>query len=76
VLADIIDHGDVVTGERRAGAYAAIYYLVVKVGLALGVGLAFGLLQLIHFDPGNTHHSLWDAWIIGFWDSACRACCM
>jgi GPH family glycoside/pentoside/hexuronide:cation symporter len=69
VLADIVDRGEVATGERRAGAYAAIYYLVVKVGLALGVGIAFGLLALIHFDPSAAHHSLADAQnirIVGF----------
>jgi len=57
VLADIVDHGEVATGQRRAGAYAAIYYLVAKVGLALGVGIGFGLLDLVHYDPATPTHS-------------------
>jgi GPH family glycoside/pentoside/hexuronide:cation symporter len=60
VLADVVDHGDVASGERRAGAYAAIYYLVVKLGLALGVGLAFGLMQLVHYDPTSAVHGVAD----------------
>jgi GPH family glycoside/pentoside/hexuronide:cation symporter len=60
VLADIVDHGEVAMGERRSGAYTAIYYLVVKIGLALGVGVSFGLLQLVHFDPGAAHHDATD----------------
>ncbi len=57
VLADIVDHGEAANGERRSGAYAAIYYLVTKIGLALGVGLAFGLLDLVHYDPAAGSHS-------------------
>lgn len=64
MLADIVDRGEANTGERRSGGYAAIYYLVIKVGLALGVGLAFGLLQLIHFDPSAATHSTSETWII------------
>ena len=60
VLADIVDQGEAETGERRSGAYAAIYYLVVKIGLAVGVGLSFGLLQLVHFDPAAIQHSVSD----------------
>jgi len=56
VLADVVDNGEALTGERRAGAYAACYYLVVKIGLALGVGLSFGLLQWVHFDPARPVH--------------------
>jgi Na+/melibiose symporter-like transporter len=69
VLADIVDHGEVATGERRSGAYAALYYLVVKVGLALGVGIAFGLLALVDYDPAAAHHSATDAYnirLLGF----------
>jgi len=60
VLADIVDHGEVALGERRAGAYTAIYYLVVKIGLALGVGVSFALLQIVRFDPAATNHDAAD----------------
>jgi GPH family glycoside/pentoside/hexuronide:cation symporter len=57
VLADIVDHAEVAVGERRAGAYAALYYLVGKVGLALGVGVAFGLLEVMDYDPTALAHT-------------------
>lgn len=56
ILADIIDHGEVNEGERRSGAYVAIYNLAMKIGLALGVGLSFGLLDLANYDPGATQY--------------------
>lgn len=61
ILADVIDHGEVMTGERRSGAYVAIYNLVFKIGLALGVGLAFGLVALVDYDPAALHYSADDA---------------
>jgi Na+/melibiose symporter-like transporter len=61
ILADVIDHGDVAAGERRSGAYVAIYNLAMKVGMALGVGLAFGLLAMLHYDPSAAHYSTGDA---------------
>ena len=61
ILADIIDHGEVTTGERHSGAYVAVDNLVYKIGMAIGVGISFGLLALIHFDPGAHVHSEADA---------------
>lgn len=61
ILADIIDQGEVNEGERRSGAYVAIFNLALKVGLALGVGISFGLLELLHYDPGAARHSVADA---------------
>ena len=57
VLADIIDNGEVITGERASGVYVAADNLVYKVGMALGVGLSFGLLDMLHYEPSLTHHS-------------------
>jgi glycoside/pentoside/hexuronide:cation symporter, GPH family len=57
ILADIIDNGEVKTGERRSGAYVAIDNLVYKLGMALGVGLSFGLLELVNYDPSAASHS-------------------
>jgi glycoside/pentoside/hexuronide:cation symporter, GPH family len=66
ILADIIDLDEVTTAERRSGVYVAVDNLVYKLGLALGVGLAFGLLALVHFNPGAHEHSLADARNIRF----------
>lgn len=60
ILADIIDHGEVTSGERRSGGYAAIYNLARKLGLALGVGLGFGLLAWVHYEPGAAQHTAQD----------------
>lgn len=57
ILADIVDHGELLTGERRAGAYVALDNLVYKLGMALGVGFSFGLLGVVHFDPASTVHT-------------------
>lgn len=57
IVADIVDHGDLTSGKRRAGAYVAAYSLTAKLGLALGVGLAFSLLALVNFVPSAAHHS-------------------
>lgn len=56
MLADIIDRGEAAEGERRSGAYVAVYNLAWKVGLALGVGVSFGLLALAGYDPAAADH--------------------
>jgi Na+/melibiose symporter-like transporter len=61
ILADIIDHSEVSTGERRSGGYMAIYNLIKKIGMALGVGVAFGALGLIGFEASAEQHSATDA---------------
>lgn len=60
ILADIIDHGEVITGERYPGAYVALDNLVYKVGMALGVGISFGMLALLQYDPSSLHPSATD----------------
>jgi glycoside/pentoside/hexuronide:cation symporter, GPH family len=57
MLADVIDHGEVQSGARRPGAYVAIFNLIFKIGLALGVGLSFGLLDWVDYDPSAAVHS-------------------
>jgi Na+/melibiose symporter-like transporter len=61
MLADIIDHGELATSERRSGSYVAVYNLAMKIGLALGVGLSFGLLDIVGYDPSATEYSPADA---------------
>lgn len=64
MLADIIDGSERNHGERNSGAYVAVFNLAVKLGLALGVGVAFGLLELVHYDPAAATHTAADAWHI------------
>jgi glycoside/pentoside/hexuronide:cation symporter, GPH family len=61
IVADIIDHGEAVSGERRSGAYVAVFNLMFKLGMALGVGVAFGLLALIEYRPDAATHTAADA---------------
>ena len=61
IVADIIDHGDLLSGERRSGTYVAMDNLLYKLGTALGVGVSFGLLEWIGFDPSSVHHTALDA---------------
>jgi Na+/melibiose symporter-like transporter len=56
-----VEEGEAVGGQRRSGAYVAIYNLAMKIGLALGVGLAFGLLGVMGYDPAATSHVANDA---------------
>lgn len=60
MLADIIDRGEAATDEKRSGAYVALYNLASKIGLALGVGVSFVLLQLFNYEPSATHHGASD----------------
>ena len=64
ILADIVDYDTAVSGEERAGIYMAALSLVMKLGLALGVGIAFGFLDIVGFDAAATTHTAQDAWVI------------
>ena len=69
MLADIIDYDQAATGEKRSGTYMAAYNLALKIGLAVGVGVAFGLLSLLNYDATAQTHSTQDVMnlrIIGF----------
>jgi len=51
--ADVIDEDTAAGGEGRAGLYFALWGMATKLALALAVGLAFPLLELAGFDPGE-----------------------
>jgi Na+/melibiose symporter-like transporter len=51
IQADVIDADTAATGEQRSGLYFAAWSLATKLSLALGVGIAFPLLQAFGFDP-------------------------
>ena len=61
LLADVIDNSEANTGVNQAGIHMAAYNLVKKIGMALGVGVAFGALSLVGFDPSVAHHTTSDA---------------
>ena len=55
--ADVIDLDTLRSGQRRAGLYFALWGVATKLALALGVGLAFPLLELSGFQTGDAGNS-------------------
>jgi len=69
ILADIIDYDQAATGEQRSGSYMAAYNLMIKIGLASGVGVAFGLLSLLNYDASahvHTPQDITNLRVVGF----------
>ena len=64
ILADIVDYDTVISGEERTGTYMATLNLIFKLGLALGVGIAYGALDIIGFDAATSKHTAHDVVII------------
>ena len=64
ILADIVDYETATSGEERAGIYMAALNLVMKLGLALGVGIAYGFLDITGFDAAATTHIAYDRFVI------------
>ncbi|MEN0001708.1 MAG: MFS transporter [Pseudomonadota bacterium] len=52
IQADVIDVDTASSGEQRSGLYFAAWSLATKLSLALGVGIAFPLLDLFGFQAG------------------------
>ena len=53
MLGEVIDEDDLITGERREGVYNGIFTFLRKLGGALAVFLALGLLDLLGFQRGG-----------------------
>jgi GPH family glycoside/pentoside/hexuronide:cation symporter len=49
-LADVVDHDELHTGQRREGSFSACQSWISKLGLALGGGASGWILQLTGFD--------------------------
>ncbi|MEL6922381.1 MAG: MFS transporter, partial [Pseudomonadota bacterium] len=52
IQADVIDVDTASSGEQRSGLYFAAWSLATKMSLALGVGIAFPLLDMLGFQAG------------------------
>ena len=51
IFADIVDYGNLKTGQDAAGAYVAINGIITKLEFSLAAGLGFVLMGLGGFDP-------------------------
>lgn len=52
MTADVIDLDELKTGKRREGIFGAIYWWMVKFGLAIAGGLSGVLLSSVGFNSG------------------------
>lgn len=61
IAADVVDVDHLEGGQERTGFYYALLTMASKTGMALAVGITFGLLDLIGFEPGqaNSPEALW-----------------
>lgn len=50
ILADVIDHDELRTGQRREGSFSACQSWITKVGIAIGTGASGWILQFTGFD--------------------------
>lgn len=50
MVADVCDYDELQTGQRREGMYGSIFWWVVKLGMALALGLSGFLLNFTGFD--------------------------
>jgi Na+/melibiose symporter-like transporter len=51
MLGDIVDFGQLKSGEQRAGEFAAVWSLVTKGALAAGTAVAYQVVARFGFDP-------------------------
>jgi GPH family glycoside/pentoside/hexuronide:cation symporter len=49
-IADIVDYDELQNGRRREGSFAASNSWIIKVGMALGAGISFFIMDWIGFD--------------------------
>ncbi|HEY0946560.1 MAG TPA: MFS transporter [Opitutaceae bacterium] len=62
IRADVVDFDELQNHRRREGAFAACDSWISKVGMALGAGISFFILDWVGFNPklegGQTEHTL------------------
>ncbi len=50
MLADVVDHDELHTGERREGSFSSIFSWLMKVAMSIGFGISGPLLEMTGFD--------------------------
>lgn len=55
IQADVVDLDWLESGRRRTGLFFAAWSMATKLSLALAVGLAFPVLELVGFTAGGTN---------------------
>jgi len=50
MLADVVDHDELETGQRREGSFSACQSWITRAGIAVGTGASGWILQLTGFD--------------------------
>lgn len=61
MVADVADEDEILSGERREGLYVGVFSFVRKLAGAVGVALAFAVLDQVGFEQGvqNSDAVLW-----------------
>ncbi len=57
MMADVLDRERLDTGEERAGLYFSFLTTTLKLGLAIGIGIAFYLSDFFGFDPASARQT-------------------
>jgi len=61
MVADVADEDEINSGERREGLYVGVFTFLRKLAGAVGVAIAFGVLDVVGFQPGieNSEVVIW-----------------
>ncbi len=54
MVADVADEDELLSGERREGLYVGVFTFLRKLAGAIGVALAFNVLDVAGFEPGES----------------------
>ncbi len=66
MLGEVVDEDELESGERREGLYFGFFTFLRKLGGAVGVALAFGVLDLMGYKGGQSVEEAPVEWIVAF----------